>query len=163
VLVGGGTTKIGDPSGKDESRKMMDEAMIQANVDGISAVFSKFLAFEGDGEKGGAPSEEGLGAANNGAVMVNNDDWLSPLMYLDFLREYGPSFTINRMMSYEVRFEVITSHLPPPPLSRRRNTRIFKKYTTCFFYFLSPKISLSFSFSLVPTSHFFPPKYTSII
>jgi hypothetical protein len=140
VLVGGGTTKIGDPSGKDESRKMMDEAMIQANVDGISAVFSKFLAFEGDGEKGGAPSEEGLGAANNGAVMVNNDDWLSPLMYLDFLREYGPSFTINRMMSYEVRFEVITSHLPPPP-SREEEILAFLKSTPLAFFIFSRRRS----------------------
>jgi tyrosyl-tRNA synthetase len=86
VLVGGGTTKIGDPSGKDESRQMLDEAAIAANVAGISSVFDKFLTF-GDG-----PSD---------AKMVNNDAWLSELNYLEFLREYGPAFTINRMMAQE--------------------------------------------------------------
>eukprot|EP00904_Undaria_pinnatifida_P005918 jgi/Undpi1/2456/HiC_scaffold_13.g05836.m1 len=86
VLVGGGTTKIGDPSGKDESRQMLDEAAIQGNIDGLSSVFSKFLTF-GDG-----PTD---------AKMVNNDEWLQQLSYLDFLREYGPHFTINRMMTYD--------------------------------------------------------------
>ena len=86
VLVGGGTTKVGDPTGKDESRILLTDETIQRNMKGISQVFEKFLTF-GDG--------------NSDAIMVNNDDWLSPLKYLDFLREYGTQFTINRMMSFE--------------------------------------------------------------
>eukprot|EP00640_Fibrocapsa_japonica_P001627 CAMPEP_0113935236 /NCGR_PEP_ID=MMETSP1339-20121228/2418_1 /TAXON_ID=94617 /ORGANISM="Fibrocapsa japonica" /LENGTH=490 /DNA_ID=CAMNT_0000937307 /DNA_START=60 /DNA_END=1532 /DNA_ORIENTATION=- /assembly_acc=CAM_ASM_000762 len=86
VLVGGGTTKVGDPSGKDESRKMLTEESIQANIDGIAKVFERFLTF------GEQPTE---------ALLVNNDEWLSPLQYLQFLRDYGPYFTINRMMNYE--------------------------------------------------------------
>lgn len=86
VLVGGGTTKVGDPTGKDESRVVLDEATIQKNMEGISQVFEKFLIF---------------GEQETDAIMVNNDDWLSSLKYLDFLREYGTHFTINRMMSFE--------------------------------------------------------------
>jgi tyrosyl-tRNA synthetase len=91
VLVGGGTSKVGDPTGKDESRKMLTEEEIEKNTDGISKVFQKFLTFQGDRETG----------PNNAAIMVNNDDWLSELKYLDFLREYGTQFTINRMLSFE--------------------------------------------------------------
>ncbi|HEY9081108.1 tyrosine--tRNA ligase [Magnetovibrio sp.] len=86
VLMGGGTTLVGDPSGKDESRKMLTEADIQANMDSIKQVFAKFLTF-GDG-----PTD---------AVMVNNADWLKGLNYIDFLRDFGPHFTINRMLSYD--------------------------------------------------------------
>jgi len=86
VLVGGGTTKVGDPSGKDASRQLLTEEVIEQNIAGISQVFSRFLTF-GDG-----PSD---------AVIVNNDDWLSPLEYLSFLRDYGRHFTINRMLSFE--------------------------------------------------------------
>ncbi|CAM9282802.1 unnamed protein product [Ectocarpus fasciculatus] len=86
VLVGGGTTKIGDPSGKDEARQLLDDAAIQRNIDGLASVFSKFLTF-GDG-----PTD---------AKLVNNNEWLNQLSYLDFLREYGPHFTINRMMTYD--------------------------------------------------------------
>jgi tyrosyl-tRNA synthetase len=86
VLVGGGTTKVGDPTGKDESRAMLDEATIQKNMQGISKVFQTFLTF-GDGDQD--------------AILVNNDDWLSSLKYLDFLREYGTHFTTNRMMNFE--------------------------------------------------------------
>jgi len=86
VLIGGGTTKVGDPSGKDASRQLLTQEAIQSNIDGISSVFSKFLKF-GDGE--------------TDAVMINNDDWLSSLQYLDFLRDYGRHFTINRMLSFE--------------------------------------------------------------
>jgi len=86
VLLGGGTTKVGDPTGKDASRKMLTDADIQDNIDGIRGVFDKFLAFgEGDTE----------------ATMVNNDEWLSSLKYLEFLRDYGTLFTINRMLSFE--------------------------------------------------------------
>ena len=86
VLMGGGTSKVGDPSGKDESRQLLDDAGIQANMDGIKQVFSRFLTF-GDG-----PAD---------AVMVNNADWLDSLQYIPFLREYGRHFTVNRMMSFD--------------------------------------------------------------
>ncbi len=86
VLMGGGTTKVGDPSGKDESRKLLTEADIAANIASIRTVFEKFLTF-GDG-----PTD---------AVMVNNDDWLSKLGYIEFLREYGPHFTVNRMLTFD--------------------------------------------------------------
>lgn len=86
VLMGGGTTKIGDPSGKDESRQLLDDAAIQSNMDGIKQVFSKFLTF-GDG-----PTD---------AVMVNNDDWLHDIQYIPFLRDYGRHFSVNRMLGFE--------------------------------------------------------------
>jgi tyrosyl-tRNA synthetase len=86
ALMGGGTTKIGDPSFKDESRKMLSVEQIAHNLDGIKQVFTKFLSF-GDG-----PTD---------ARMVNNADWLDHLNYIDFLRDYGVHFTINRMLSFE--------------------------------------------------------------
>src|SRR5438067_6297409 len=86
VLMGGGTTKVGDPSGKDESRKLLSEETIAANIAGIRRVFEHFLTF-GDG-----PSD---------AIMVNNDEWLSGLEYIPFLREVGRHFTINRMLTFE--------------------------------------------------------------
>jgi len=86
VLVGGGTTKVGDPSGKDEARRLLGPEAIAANVVGIASVFDQFLAF-GDG-----PTD---------AALVDNDAWLSGLNYLDFLREYGACFTVNRMLSFE--------------------------------------------------------------
>ena len=87
VLIGGGTSKVGDPTGKDESRIMLNDEMIQQNTNGISKVFQKFLSF-GD-------------TTPQDAIMVNNDDWLNGLKYLQFLRDYGSYFTINRMMSFE--------------------------------------------------------------
>ena len=86
VLMGGGTTKVGDPSGKDESRKLLTEADIQANIASIRRVFEHYLTF-GDG-----PTD---------AVMVDNDEWLSKLGYLDLLRTVGPHFTVNRMMTFD--------------------------------------------------------------
>jgi len=86
VLMGGGTTLVGDPSGKDESRQLLTEDIIQSNMDSIQKVFAKFLKF-GDG-----PTD---------AVMVNNADWLKNLNYIEFLRDFGPHFTINRMMGFE--------------------------------------------------------------
>ncbi|HBQ22744.1 MAG: tyrosine--tRNA ligase [SAR116 cluster bacterium] len=86
VLLGGGTTKVGDPSGKDETRKMLSDKDIQKNMDALRGVFGRFLTF-GDG-----PTD---------AVMVNNDDWLSGLGYIEFLREYGRHFSVNRMMSFD--------------------------------------------------------------
>ena len=86
TLMGGGTTKIGDPSGKDESRKMMNDATIAANIKGITWILSVFLKF---------------GYGRNDAKLLNNSDWLENLNYIDFLREYGPHFTINRMLSFD--------------------------------------------------------------
>jgi tyrosyl-tRNA synthetase len=86
VLMGGGTTKVGDPSGKDESRKLLTDADINANIVSIRGVFERFLTF-GDG-----PTD---------AVMVNNADWLDALDYVPFLRDIGPHFTINRMLTFD--------------------------------------------------------------
>lgn len=86
TLMGGGTTKVGDPSGKDESRKMLTEEDIDNNINSIKKVFGQFLNY-GDGK--------------TDAQMVNNDLWLSELNYIEFLRDYGPHFTINRMMTFD--------------------------------------------------------------
>ena len=86
VLLGGGTTKVGDPSGKDESRKLLSDAEIQSNMAGIRRVFEHFLRF-GDG-----PSD---------ARLVNNADWLDGLEYIPFLREVGRFFSINRMLGFD--------------------------------------------------------------
>uniref|UniRef100_A0A7S4II76 Tyrosine--tRNA ligase n=2 Tax=Odontella aurita TaxID=265563 RepID=A0A7S4II76_9STRA len=94
VLIGGGTSKVGDPTGKDESRPQLTDEIIKKNTDGISKVFEKFLTFEGD-------DDADADAAPTDAIMVNNDDWLSEISYLQFLRDYGTQFTINRMLSFE--------------------------------------------------------------
>jgi tyrosyl-tRNA synthetase len=86
VLMGGGTTKVGDPSGKDEGRKLLTEEEIFNNIAGIRRVFEQFLTF-GDG-----PSD---------AVMADNSEWLDRLMYVQFLREVGSHFTINRMLTFD--------------------------------------------------------------
>ncbi len=86
ALMGGGTTKVGDPSGKDEQRKLLTDDDIDANISSIKGVFEKFLTF-GDGA--------------NDAMMVNNDAWLSKLGYVEFLRDYGVHFTINRMLTFD--------------------------------------------------------------
>jgi tyrosyl-tRNA synthetase len=86
ALMGGGTTKVGDPSGKDESRKLLSVEDINRNMAGIKTVFEKFLAF-GDG-----PTD---------AIMPNNADWLDKLNYIDFLRDYGRHFSVNRMLSFD--------------------------------------------------------------
>jgi tyrosyl-tRNA synthetase len=86
VLMGGGTTKVGDPSGKDESRKLLTDEQIDANIAGIRRVFERFLSF------GGGPTD---------AIMVNNADWLDGLQYIPFLREVGRHFTINRMLTFD--------------------------------------------------------------
>ena len=86
VLMGGGTTKVGDPSFKDTQRPLLTEERIAENIAGIKGVFEKFLTF-GDG-----PSD---------AIMVDNDEWLSKLGYLEFLRDYGTHFTVNRMLSFD--------------------------------------------------------------
>ncbi|MEM8935155.1 MAG: tyrosine--tRNA ligase [Pseudomonadota bacterium] len=86
ALMGGGTTKVGDPSGKDQQRQLLDDAAITQNIDGIKKSFSQFLTF------GEGPTD---------ALMVNNDDWLGALNYVAFLRDYGVHFTINRMLTFD--------------------------------------------------------------
>ena len=86
ALMGGGTTRVGDPSGKDESRKILTDDMIAENLKGIRAIFSKFLKF-GDGA--------------SDAIMANNADWLNKLNYIDFLRDVGRHFSVNRMLSFD--------------------------------------------------------------
>ena len=86
VLMGGGTTKVGDPSGKDDARKLLDNTAIATNMASIKQVFKKFLTF-GDG-----PTD---------AIMVNNDDWLCDLEYISFLRDYGKHFSVNRMLTFD--------------------------------------------------------------
>ena len=86
VLMGGGTTKIGDPSGKDEARQLITEDIIKANMAGIKRVFEKFLTF-GDGP--------------NDAVMVDNAEWLDQLKYIPLLREVGRHFSVNRMLTMD--------------------------------------------------------------
>ena len=86
ALMGGGTTRIGDPSFRDEARPLLTDAQIDTNLAGIKAVFSKFLTFGDD---------------KNDAVMVNNRDWLDELKYIDFLRDYGRHFSVNRMLSFD--------------------------------------------------------------
>jgi tyrosyl-tRNA synthetase len=84
-LMGGGTTKIGDPSGKDEARQLLTDETIAANMAGIARVFAAFLSFEGP----------------NAALMVNNADWLDSLGYIPLLREIGPHFSVNRMLTMD--------------------------------------------------------------
>ena len=91
VLMGGGTTKVGDPSGKDESRQLLTHDQIQANIAGIRKVFERFLDFAPEGSVGG-PTD---------AVMLDNDEWLSRLEYVPFLRDVGRHFTINRMLTFD--------------------------------------------------------------
>lgn len=86
ALMGGGTTRVGDPSGKDESRKILTDEMIRDNLARIKAVFSRFLDF---------------GRATGGAIMANNAEWLNTLNYIDFLRDVGRHFSVNRMLSFD--------------------------------------------------------------
>ena len=86
VLMGGGTTRIGDPTGRDESRKMLTDQAIADNIAGIRTVFEKLLTF------GDRPTD---------AVMVDNQDWLGELGYIELLQEVGPHFTVNRMLTFD--------------------------------------------------------------
>jgi tyrosyl-tRNA synthetase len=86
VLMGGGTTKVGDPTDKDQSRPLLTNETIQGNIASIKTVFAKFLTF-GDG-----PTD---------AVMVDNDEWLSKFGYVEFLRDFGTHFTVNRMLAFD--------------------------------------------------------------
>ena len=85
VLMGGGTTKVGDPSGKDEGRQLLDDARIEANKASIRRIFERFLAFDGP----------------NAAIMVDNDTWLLGLAYIPFLRDIGRHFSVNRMLTFD--------------------------------------------------------------
>lgn len=98
VLMGGGTTKVGDPSGKDESRQLLSDEKIQENMEGIKQVFSKFLG----------NFETTFDASSTAPFMVNNDEWLSGLKYIEFLRDYGRLISVNQMLardSVKVRLE----------------------------------------------------------
>jgi tyrosyl-tRNA synthetase len=86
VVMGGGTTKVGDPSGKDEVRKLLDNDGINANIDAIRRIFERFLRFDD---------------SPTGAIMVNNADWLDKLGWIDLLRDVGRHFTINRMLTFD--------------------------------------------------------------
>jgi tyrosyl-tRNA synthetase len=86
VLMGGGTTKIGDPSGRDEGRQLLDDAGIARNMAGIRKIFDRFLAF---------------GEGPTAAVMPNNADWLDALQYIPFLRDVGRHFSVNRMLTMD--------------------------------------------------------------
>ncbi|MBA4748092.1 MAG: tyrosine--tRNA ligase [Sphingopyxis sp.] len=86
VVMGGGTTRIGDPTGRDESRKMLTDAVIDANIASIRTIFARLLRF-GDG-----PTD---------AIMVNNNDWLGQLGYIELLQSVGTHFTINRMLTFD--------------------------------------------------------------
>lgn len=86
ALMGGGTTKIGDPSGKDQSRQLLTSDEIQQNIIGIRQVFDKYIKF---------------GESSSDAIQPNNAEWLENLNYVEFLRSYGRHFTINRMLSFD--------------------------------------------------------------
>jgi tyrosyl-tRNA synthetase len=86
ALMGGGTTRVGDPSGKDESRRLLTDAAIENNLKSIRAIFSGFLKFTD---------------AGGNALMANNADWLNTLNYIDFLRDVGRHFSINRMLAFD--------------------------------------------------------------
>jgi tyrosyl-tRNA synthetase len=86
ALMGGGTTRVGDPSGKDESRRLLTDDIINGNLKSIREIFSRFLQF-GDGK--------------SDAMMANNADWLNTLNYIDFLRDIGRHFSVNRMLAFD--------------------------------------------------------------
>lgn len=117
VLIGGGTTKIGDPTGKDESRKILKDEDIQKNIQSLSQVFKRAVTF-GDG-----PTD---------AILLNNADWLDQLNYASFLRDYGTHFTINRMISFDsVRLRLEREH---PLTFLEFNYMILQAYDFLEFY-----------------------------
>jgi tyrosyl-tRNA synthetase len=86
ALLGGGTTRVGDPSGKDETRQVLSDSDIARNLNGIGAIFAKFLNF---------------GSGPRDALIANNADWLNSLKYIDFLRDVGRHFSVNRMLAFD--------------------------------------------------------------
>jgi tyrosyl-tRNA synthetase len=85
TLMGGGTTRVGDPSGKDETRRILTVADIEANKESLKSVFARFVSYDGA----------------NAAIMPDNAEWLAPLNYIDFLRDVGKHFSVNRMLSFD--------------------------------------------------------------
>jgi len=96
VLIGGGTTKIGDPSGRDKSRSMLSEEQIQTNINGITGNLRRFFKFD----------------CTNPPIFANNDEWLSNITYIDFLRNVGAYFSVNKMLSLEMVSNRISNNLP---------------------------------------------------
>jgi tyrosyl-tRNA synthetase len=96
IVLGGGTAMVGDPSGKDKTRDILDRAQIAANLAGQRVQFGRFLAVEGVPGSGALPEQ-----AHSPAAMVDNGDWLLPLSYIDFLRDIGRHFSVNRMLGAE--------------------------------------------------------------
>ncbi|MBA4165431.1 MAG: tyrosine--tRNA ligase [Erythrobacter sp.] len=86
VIMGGGTAKVGDPSGKDETRQMLTDAVLASNIASIKDSFRKILRFD---------------ESPTGALLINNDDWLSKLGYIELLREVGTHLTVNRMLTFD--------------------------------------------------------------
>ena len=86
VLIGGGTTKIGDPSGKDTTRKILDQTLINKNANGLKNIIKNFIDFND---------------TSNGAILVDNSSWLDNLNYIDFLRNFGCHFSVNRMLTFD--------------------------------------------------------------
>ena len=115
ALMGGGTTRVGDPSGKDETRRILPIATIEANKEAIKGVFARFLRF-GDGD--------------TAALMLDNAEWLDGLNYLVFLRDIGRHFSVNRMLSFESvksrldrdQSHVVTAVSPQQARRRRKHT-----------------------------------------
>jgi tyrosyl-tRNA synthetase len=100
ALMGGGTTRVGDPSGKDESRRLLSDQDIDENLKGIRAIFARFLRFAEISDKKSSGQKSGQDSGND-AVMANNADWLNALNYIDFLRDVGRHFSINRMLTFD--------------------------------------------------------------
>ena len=109
TLMGGGTTKVGDPSFRADERPLLTPAQIDDNIDGIKQIFAKYLVYEDD--NGAVNPDDYVGnprfdaaqylSVGNGALMLNNAEWLDELNYLDFLRDIGRHFSVNRMLSFE--------------------------------------------------------------
>jgi tyrosyl-tRNA synthetase len=117
VLMGGGTTKIGDPTGKDESRKILSDAEIDQNIQSLSQAFKRAVTF---------------GKGPNDAILLNNADWIDQLNYAAFLRDYGTHFTVNRMISFEsVRLRLEREH---PMTFLEFNYMILQAYDFLEFY-----------------------------
>jgi tyrosyl-tRNA synthetase len=98
ILLGGATARVGDPSGRSETRKMLDDAQIATNLAALRYQFSRFLHFD-------------RGVAND-ALLLDNNDWLAPLHYVEFLRDIGRHFTVNRMIAAKTYRERLESELP---------------------------------------------------
>ena len=114
ALMGGGTTRVGDPSGKDETRRILPIETIEANKNAVKGVFAKFLSFEEQGSTyglspgGGLSQSTGLGGSSlsnapqlKPAIMLDNAEWLAPLNYIEFLRDVGKHFSVNRMLTMD--------------------------------------------------------------